>query len=107
MAQAALVSHMKLAVQFWYMRNLGPVDCTVQDTQAKSRVSEARSTFSVSLLLSRQTHPRSSGADQVDARRVRQRLAVRDADGAVRELQQEAVTALDDRPSLGNPHVAD
>lgn len=26
-AQAALVSHMKLAVQFWYIRNLGAMDC--------------------------------------------------------------------------------
>ena len=32
MAQAAGVSHMKLAVQFWYMRNRGPVDCTAGDT---------------------------------------------------------------------------
>lgn len=39
MAQAALVSHMKLAVQFWYIRNRGPIDCTVWNTK-QSHISD-------------------------------------------------------------------
>lgn len=34
MAQAALVSHLKLAVQFWYIRNCGCSDCTECNTNS-------------------------------------------------------------------------
>lgn len=53
------------------------------------------------------THHSSSGADQVDACRVAEFLAVGHADRAVGELQQQPVPALDDRPSLGDTHVTD
>lgn len=43
----------------------------------------------------------------MDARGVRERQAVRHAGRAVCELQQQPVLRLDDRPSLGNTHVAD
>lgn len=42
MAQAALVSHMKLAVQFWYMRKRGGMDWNANRVTAQTqRVKQA------------------------------------------------------------------
>lgn len=42
MAQAALVSHMKLAEQFWYRRKRGPEDCTETECDTADTTSEGR-----------------------------------------------------------------
>lgn len=103
MAQAALVSHLKLAVQLWYVRNCSIIDCKESDTNS---VRHVRSTRREGAEL-HPTHLRPSGAHQVDACGVGELQAVRLAGGAVRELQQQPVPGLDDRPSLGNTHVTD
>lgn len=103
MAQAALVSHLKLAVQFWYVMNCSIIDCAECNTNSVRHMKS----FQREEAELHQTHLRPSGAHQVDACCVRELQAVRHAGGAVRELQQQPFPGLDDRPSLGNTHVTD
>lgn len=115
MAQAALVSHKKLAVQFWYIRNRGLIDCMMWNTNRVTSQTRAEHSASMqtccaplySTLTVHQTHLSSSGTNQVDACRVCELLAIWLAGGAVCELQQQPVPALDDGPSLGDAHVTD
>lgn len=70
---------------------------------------DTKTTISINFTVgtAQESHLRASGADQVDVCRVREPLAVRNADGPIGELQQQPVSALDDRPSLGHTHVTD
>lgn len=66
-----------------------------------------RQPTSHSLLKTAFTHESPSGADQVNARCIREFLTVRITGRAICELQHKAVPCFDDRPSLWNAHVTD
>lgn len=107
MAHAALVSHLKVAVQFLNIRNWGCSDCGEEGRRKKQNKKIKSARLASSLQEAEVTHPGASGANQVDAGGVGEVQAVRQAGRAVGELQQQVVAALDDRTSLGLTHVAD